>query len=79
MSLFAVLPRQVSLARQIEAVRRELRLRQVVYPRRIGAGQMNVEKADEELACMAAVLETLEALRDTGHHQGAAGNRELAL
>lgn len=69
MSLFAVLPRQVSLARQIEAVRRELRLRQAVYPRRIGERRMTVDKADEELAAMEAVLETLEAIRDTGLSQ----------
>ena len=65
MSLFAVLPRHVSLARQIEGARRELRLRQVVYPKRIAAGQMNVEKADEELAVMDAILATLQAIAST--------------
>lgn len=53
---------EVSLDRQQQAVRRELNMRQRVYPRWVANGKMTQAKADEEIAAMAAVLATLERL-----------------
>lgn len=61
--LFPAAPASVSLARQIECAERELRLRRSVYPRRIENRQMTQAKADEEIACMEAVLVTLKSMR----------------
>jgi hypothetical protein len=51
---------EVSLADQIAAVKRELALRRVVYPKLILRGTMTDEKAEAELLAMEAVLSTLE-------------------
>lgn len=51
-----------SMPEQIECVKREIRFRQYVYPRRIDAGKMSPAKAAHELESMQAVLATLEAL-----------------
>lgn len=59
------MPDIVSIERQIEAVQREIRFREYVYPRRVGDGKMTQAKADDELAAMRAVLATLEALPKT--------------
>lgn len=48
-----------SISEQVECVRREIRMRKQVYPRRVAAGQMQQADADRELACMQDVLETL--------------------
>lgn len=61
--LFADLPRQVSLERQLAAVQRELGMRRAVFPRRVLAGKMAQSEADEELAAMEAVLATLRRIR----------------
>lgn len=53
----------VSYADQIEAVRRELKLRESVYPRRVSDGKMTQALADRELARMRAVLRTLELVQ----------------
>ncbi len=57
--LFGGLPDGVSLDRQREAVARELNMRVRVYPRWVADGRMTKAKADEEIACMQAVLKTL--------------------
>lgn len=49
----------VPLARQIECVERELRMRRDVYGRRVADGKMKQRKADEEIEAMDAVLATL--------------------
>lgn len=54
-----------SLADQIECVKREIAMRESVYPRWVGARKMTQAKADRELACMRAVLETLQSMN--GH------------
>lgn len=50
----------VGLDAQIACVRREISMRERVYPRLCAAGKMKDEKAASELAAMKAVLATLE-------------------
>jgi len=49
---------------QIACVLREIRMRERVYPRWIAAGKLSAEKSATELACMNAVLATLQRVRD---------------
>lgn len=44
---------------QIECVRREIAMRERVYPNWIAAKKLKQEKADYEIACMKSVLATL--------------------
>jgi hypothetical protein len=64
----------VDLAVQISCVKREIALRERVYPRQVKLGRMAEGKADQELVAMRAVLATLEALkaadRRLGRHDG---------
>jgi hypothetical protein len=59
----------IPLARQVQAAQRELRLRRQVYPRLVHAGRMTQEDATDELACMAAIVETLARLCAEGSTQ----------
>jgi hypothetical protein len=52
----------ISVRDQIACVRREIALRERVYPRQIAAGKMKQAEADAELARMRAVLATLETV-----------------
>lgn len=52
----------VCLQRQLECVRREIRIRRQIYPTRIATSRMSAGKARYELAAMEAVAETLVAL-----------------
>jgi hypothetical protein len=52
----------VSLERQLEAIEREIKIRQRTYPGRILTGRMSARFANEELAAMRAVATTLRAL-----------------
>jgi hypothetical protein len=58
--------RSVSLERQIECVRREIRIRQQTYPTKVARRRMSQHHADEELACMKAVMATLIAMQNDG-------------
>jgi hypothetical protein len=49
----------VSLQRQLEAIRREIKLRRQVYPQRIATRRMSARKAAEEIAVMQAIEATL--------------------
>ena len=49
----------VPLLAQIACVRREISLRERVYPRWVDSGRMTADLARHELAGMRAVLETL--------------------
>lgn len=49
----------VTLDRQIACVRREIAMRHRVYPHWVESKKMTQVKADEEIAAMEAVLETL--------------------
>ena len=55
----------ISLDRQIQCVRREIGMRENVYPHWVAKRKMTQGKADDELAAMKAVLETLMCLCDT--------------
>ncbi|HND55970.1 MAG TPA: hypothetical protein PLV92_26315 [Pirellulaceae bacterium] len=52
--------RAVPLHVQIDAAKRELGLRRKVYPRLVAKGQLRQSSADEEIAAMTAIVETLE-------------------
>lgn len=56
----------ISLADQIACVRREIGMRERVYPKWVAGGRMKQDAADREIAAMRAVLATLEALRNGG-------------
>lgn len=49
-----------SLTEQLECARRELALRQRVYPNWVGSGKMSGDKARHETDCMAGIVATLE-------------------
>lgn len=50
----------IPLAEQIKCVKREIAMRERVYPRWVNAGRLVQSKADTEIAVMKAVLKTLE-------------------
>jgi hypothetical protein len=54
---------KIPLAEQIKCVERELALRRSAYPKWVAIQRMTQTTADRELAAMAAVLETLKALK----------------
>lgn len=49
----------MTLDQQIACVKREIALRERVYPGWVSKGSMKQEKADHEIAAMKAVLQTL--------------------
>jgi hypothetical protein len=53
----------ISLDQQIASVRREIGMRERVYPGFVAKGRMKQEQADHEIAAMKAVLGTLEGLK----------------
>lgn len=55
-----------SLADEIACVRREIRMREQVYPRRVADGKMKQAIADRELETMRAVLNRLLAIKPEG-------------
>jgi len=55
--------RQVPLHAQIAAAEREVRQRLRVYPRRVADGKMTQAFANEQLAAMEAIVETLKGLQ----------------
>lgn len=54
-------PRRPSLKDEHRAAVRELHMRQSAYPKWVAAGRMKQETAEWEIACMAAIVERLEA------------------
>lgn len=53
----------ISLDEQIASVRREISMRERVYPRWVESKRLAQQKADAETNAMRAVLATLEGLR----------------
>lgn len=51
-----------TIEEQISCVKREISMREKVYPRWVHAQKMSQHKADTELALMRAVLKTLERM-----------------
>jgi hypothetical protein len=56
---------QITLQQQIESVRREIGMRERVYPAWVGKGKMKPETATHEIEAMKAVLATLIGLEAT--------------
>jgi hypothetical protein len=54
--------RKIPLSVQIKSVEREIAMRKAVYPTRVAARKMKQETADNEIAAMEAVLQTLKRL-----------------
>ncbi|OGV45827.1 MAG: hypothetical protein A2017_18170 [Lentisphaerae bacterium GWF2_44_16] len=50
----------VSIERQIACVKREIKMRENVYPKWVLSGRMSVETSKEEIEAMKGVLETLQ-------------------
>lgn len=59
-------PHKITLADELRAAIRELHMRQSVYPRWVAGNKMKQSTADHEIACMSAIVERLEAIRDRG-------------
>jgi hypothetical protein len=55
---------RITLKRQIACVRRELAMRQKAYPKWVLGMRMSQAEADEEIAAMQAVHDTLMTLKD---------------
>jgi hypothetical protein len=51
----------ITLEQQIASVKREIAMRERVYPRWVESGRLVQVRADHEIAAMKAVLETLQA------------------
>lgn len=57
---------KVSLAGQIQAVEREIKMRRQVYPNQVETRRMQAMDAAYQIAAMEAVLATLKALKGEG-------------
>jgi hypothetical protein len=55
---------EVPLTTQIQCAKRELKMRQRVYPRLIAGGQLTRQTTDRELAAMQAIVQTLQQLME---------------
>lgn len=60
----------IPLSEQIDCVRREIGMRQSLYPKWVQAGRMTQARADHQIAAMEAVLTTLESLQPAEPQQG---------
>ena len=56
----------IPLRAQVSCVLREIRMRERVYPRWVADGRMSGEQSKSEIACMYAVLTTLNDLLREG-------------
>lgn len=53
----------ISTVQKIEALEREIKLREYVYPRRVASKAMSQDKADHELLVMQAILADYQAAK----------------
>lgn len=53
-----------SIADLVECAKRELALRQRVYPKWVESGRLDARKADHEVECMQHIVSRLEKIRD---------------
>ena len=60
-----------SLAEQIASVEREIRMRERAYPRWIEQRRMIAKTAEHEIACMRAVLASLQQIAAREGHERA--------
>lgn len=61
---------KITLSEQIKAVAREIAMRRNVYAGRVRSGSMKESDASYQIACMEAVLETLQEI-SAGHEDPA--------
>lgn len=54
----------ITLQQQLACAKRELALRRRVYPRLIQQGKLAPNKSEEEIACMEAIVKTLDTQQD---------------
>lgn len=59
----------ISLNQQIECARREVAMRERVYPGLVRRGQMTRGQSEYELAAMKAILKSLQSLADASSRQ----------
>lgn len=50
----------ITIEQQIKCVAREIKMRESVYPKWVASHKMSQDAADNQIACMKAVLETLK-------------------
>ena len=55
----------MTIGEQIKSVRREIKMRQMVYPGRVRLRKMTAAAAAYEIAAMEAVLKTLQGIEQT--------------
>ena len=58
-----------TLEEQLACAQREYRLREKAYAKWVARGSMDAGKADHEMGCMAAIIDTLKDLIDRGGAQ----------
>jgi hypothetical protein len=56
------MPAAFSIEEQISCVSREIALREQVYPRWVANQKISKHRADREIACMRAVLQSLKRM-----------------
>jgi hypothetical protein len=54
----------MTIKEQLDCAKRELSMRERVYPRLVSQEKMSKEKADHEIACMKAIVATLKPLAE---------------
>lgn len=62
-----------SKAAQLDELKRELKMRQRVYPRWVREGRMTQEQLDHRVTCLIEVIEDFEARHAPGSQQGSLG------
>ena len=60
----------IDLAAQVAEARRELEMRNRLYPRWVESGKMTAERAQRLLALQEAIIATLERVRDAAASTG---------
>lgn len=58
----------ITIEQQIASVKREIRMREYVYPGRVEKGKMKPHEAEHEISAMKAVLFTLENTKVPAGH-----------
>jgi len=58
---------------QLEELRRELKMRQRVYPKWVREGRMTQEQMEHRVACLTLVIEDFEARHAPASQQGSLG------
>ena len=59
-----------TLLQQLRCAERELRMRKRVFPKLVREDTMTQARAEHELACMSAIVETLKKLLEESYGQG---------